>query len=278
MKNSLLVFVASLIAVTTVTTTQAEEDHMGIINFNVGSSPVGSELPQSVTLYGCNNMQFSTQVSWDGQNQVVRDVPRGFALSESGQEYFIGKYYIASPPAFRSPTNKKDPYIGLVTPDRFTFQGDLPAQIVNLDYNILQATYLKDVPVDFNYSEGGVPSCNTQNVTAIPINTECEDFPWKAGAKGASGIGQLNNNGGTAFLPFLDKGKNPLQCNVTLLDDVVLNHEVYFSSGQGLTKTINLTAFHNKSKTMKLVCVPREPDDIPVGCSVPESATMYLSE
>lgn len=249
---------------------QAQIPQSGFLNFNAGSSPVNSKSLQPVTLFGCNNTVFKTKIEWDARNQVIGDVPYGPHVSKSGKRYFVSKYYVASPPAFRSVTDKEDPYIGLVIPDRFVFRGGRPAQIVNLDYKILKPTFLQDIPVDFNYSKDDIPSCNSQKVTSIPINTVCKDFPWNIGAEGASGIGQLTNDGGTAFLPFLHKNKDPLNCDVTLLDDVLLDHEAYFLSNRKLTKTVSLTALYEKSQMMKLVCIPRAPDDIPAGCVAPE--------
>jgi len=269
MKHLLWVSIACMLLTAPVC---AEHGQTGLINVNVGDSPTGYTPPQPVTLFGCNNTVFKSSVSWGTKNQVVGDIPYGHAISDSGKPYFISQYYVASPPAYRGPDNKQYPFIGLVTPDRFIFKGERPAQIVDLDYRILRPTYLKDVPVDFNFKYNN-KTCNEQKVTAIPINTECKNFPWNIGALGASGIGQLSHDGGRAFLPFLGDNVDPLQCNVTLLDDVVLAHEVYFYSAEGLTKTINLTALEGASKKgeniMNLVCMPRAADDTPAGCAAP---------
>lgn len=251
-----------------------ESSQSGILNVNVGRSPTIDDVPQPVSLYGCNNTVVETQVYWDTQNQILGAIPYGSRMSESGKEYVVSKYYIASPPAWRTTKQienaaaKKDaqPFIGLVTPDNFTFTGSKPAQIVNFDYRILMPTYLEHVQVDFNWSEDEVLSCAEQGVTSIPINTECPNFPWRAGAEGASGIGLLNTDGSTAFLPTLKKHEDPLQCSVTLLNDIMLDHKVFFSTDEGLKETINLTQYQAESKTMKLVCVERLPEDIPAGC------------
>lgn len=259
-----------VLAAAMVSTIQINAQQPGFLNVSVGSSPTISDVPQPLTLFGCNNTQVNTDVFWDTQNQIVGDIPYGPGVSESGKAYFISKYYVASPPAWRGINNQKYPFIGLVTPDRFEFAGDNPAQILYLDYRILKPTYLKHLPVNFSYQEGELPSCEAQGVTSIPINTACADFPWRIGAKGASGIGELSDNGGTAFLPFLDKdGQEPLQCNVTLLDDILLSHEMFFMIDGLWSKTIDMTALHQQNGTMELVCVPREPQDIPAGCAAP---------
>ncbi len=251
-----------------------ESSQSGILNVNVGRSPAIEDVPQPVSLYGCNNTVVETQVFWNTQNQILGEIPYGSRMSDAGKEYVVSKYYIASPPAWRTTKQienaaaKKDaqPFIGLVTPDSFTFTGMKPAQIVNFDYRILMPTYLEHIQVDFNWSEDEVLSCAEQGVTAIPINTACPNFPWRAGAEGASGIGLLNTDGSTAFLPTLKKDEDPLQCSVTLLNDIMLDHKVFFSTDEGLKETINLTQYHAEKKTMNLVCVERLPDDIPAGC------------
>ncbi|WP_338292921.1 hypothetical protein [Planctobacterium marinum] len=251
-----------------------ETSQHGILNVDVGRSPTIDDVPQPVELYGCNNTVVATQVYWDTQNQVVGEIPYGLRISDSGKEYKVSKYYVVSPPAWRNKNQtenaaaKKEaqPFIGLVTPDNFTFKGNKPAQILNLDYRILMPTYLENVPVDFNYAEDEILSCAEQGVVSIPINTDCSDFPWRAGAEGASGIGVLNTSGSTAFLPTLKKNKEPLQCTTTLLHDIMLEHKVFFATEAGLTDTINLTQYHAEQKTMNLVCLPRAKNDVPAGC------------
>lgn len=270
-----LIFAAVMIA----TVAQAGGNHSGIINFDVGRSPGDNDLPQPVTLFGCNNTIFRALVNWEMPNQVFGDVTYGASVSKSGKKYFVAKYYIASPPAYLGSKYQGEVYLGLVTPDRFVFQGRRPAQIVNMDYQILKPISLKEVNVDFNYSGQGEPSCLSRNVTSIPINTACKDLPWKAGAEGASGIGHLKllNDSAQVFLPILNADtEQPAQCDVTLLDDVMLDHEVYFVSDGNKTnsrsKTVSLTKHYLERRDLKLICMPRKPSDIPAGCGpVPEN-------
>jgi hypothetical protein len=115
-------------------------------------------------------------------------------------------------------------------------------------------------------------SCREQHVEAIPINTECSDFPWRNGALGASGVGQLTADGGGAFVPSQKEKEEFLQCSVTLLDDVVLDAEVFFAlgdAGDRRTKSLNLTELLKSGGSMNLICVPRAPDDVPAGCRPP---------
>ena len=275
MQRRIWLFVAATFIATVV---QAQEDKSGLINFNIGKPPVDNYSPQPVTLFGCNNTIFKSEISWDTPNQVIGNIPYGHReskLKKSKKPYFISKYYVASPPSYPVGKNKNFGYLGLVTPDHFVFQGDRPAQIVNLDYRILESTYFGNIPVDFNYPKGPT-SCKGRGVTSIPLNIECKNLPWKNGAKGGSGIAHLkwDKDGSSTFLPFLDKNKkHPLQCSATLLDDVMLDHEVYFSFDNIQTKTVNLAneykRLHGTKQEIKLICVPRGPLDIPKGCAPP---------
>lgn len=242
----------------------AQTTTTGLVSFNTGRSPVEDSAVQKVSLFGCNNIQVNAELFWDSEGQVVGHIPYGPRESD-GKSYFLSKYYIASPPVFRH-LQKARPFIGLVIPDRFTFQGDRPAQIVNLDYRILEPTYLNPVAANFDYADDGLAPCKEQGVASIPINTECPDFPWRNGALGASGIGQLTADGSGAFVPSLKKNEDLLQCSVTLLDDVMLDVEVFFASDNGRTKTLNLTELLRTGGSMNLLCVPRKPGDIPAGC------------
>lgn len=261
----------------------------GILNFNVGESPTQTYPNQGITLFGCNGTQYKTDVAWDRRNQLKDNIPYGPRKNQNQKPYFLAKYYVASPPAFLDPNKKSDPHIGLVTPDRFTFKGEHPAQIIDLDYRILEQTPLIEIPVNFQHISNSLPSCEEQGVTSLPINTECDDFPWISGGLGAGGIGELAHTkkkhkqgknaekdlqSSSAFLPFIKsklsgEPNKPLNCQVTLLDDVVLEHKVYFDTESGLTKTINLTEYYKASKTMNLVCLPRSENDIPMGCKAP---------
>lgn len=251
----------------------AQDDTSGLVSFNTGRSPVEDSAVQGVSLFGCHNTQVDASLFWDTEGQVVGHIPYG-PRESNGKRYFLSKYYVASPPVFRHEPKKMPPFIGLVIPDRFTFQGERPAQIVNLDYRILEPTFLHLVNANFDYTVDGLASCRIQGVEAIPINTECSDFPWRNGALGASGIGQLTADGGAAFVPSQKENEEFLQCNVTLLDDVVLNAEVFFVSGEAgdrKTKSLNLTELLKSGGRMNLICIPRAPDDVPAGCRPPAS-------
>lgn len=242
----------------------------GIVNFNLGRSPIEDSPVQPVTLYGCNKV-VNSNLFWNTDNQIVGHIPYGKYVSKSKKPYYVSKYYIASPPAFRkgekSNSKKQQPYIGLVTPDSFTFHGEKPAQIVYFDYRILNPTYLTFVSVDYQHNNDKGETCEDLGVDLIPVNTTCADFPWRNGALGASGIGEITQKNNDIFLPLRKKGSLPLQCDVTILDDILLDFEIFFmSKNSGKTKTVSLTEYHKRNKELKLLCFPRGKNNIPSGC------------
>jgi len=138
---------------------------------------------------------------------------------------------------------------------------------VYFDYRILKPTYLKFIAADYSYTHPEGKSCKSLGVDAIPLNIQCSDFPWRNGALGASGIANITRENNKVFLPLLEKDSKPLQCSVSILDDIILDHDIYFSGNDNKkTKTINLTEYHHKSAQMKLMCFKRQPNDIPSGC------------
>lgn len=254
--------------------TIANAANTGVVSFNLGQSPVSDSPVQPVTLYGCNKT-VNTDLFWDAENQVVGNLPYGWHQSESGKRYYVSQYYMASPPVFRkelkSDSTKKPPYIGLVTPDTFVFKGEKPAQIVYFDYRILEPTYLTYVPVDYRYKNENGDSCTSLGVDLIPINTQCENFPWRNGSLGAAGIGDITEKSHRIFLPLKGEEEKALQCKATVLDDILLDHEVYFSGEGGeKKKTISLTDYHNRNNTIKLMCFRRPENVKPSGCLPPE--------
>lgn len=246
----------------------AKEAQPGIINFNLNRSPVTHASTQAVTLYGCNNTVVNTKLFWNAQNQILTNIPHGSYKSDTGKSYYVAKYYVLSPPVTRNSPSTQNPYVGLVTPDHFTFYGEKPAQIVDIDFRVFKSTYLHYIPVDFNYMHNG-KSCAGQHVNAILINIHCKDFPWINGAYGGSGIGIMTNTKSpSTFLPMLEKNKHPLQCEATIIDDIMLNTKAFFAlqDGKTITRTIDLTKQYKQSEPIKLVCMPRSPTDIPEGC------------
>lgn len=258
----------------------------GYVNFNLEPSPIGSDKRQEVSLYGCNTHITTTatigDLRWDTDNQVLPDVPHGYQ-QKGDQIYYVSKYYMASPPVFLAPPSdaKKPVIIGLVVPDRFTFYGEKPVQIVHLDYNILKPVFLSYVNVDYDYEEGEYPSCASQGVDLVPLNIQCADFAWLnteeapllREARGASGIAYIKNDSinSRIFLPHYEPGAGYLNCEITVLDDILPNHEVFFLTEDGPRKQLNLTEFYLKhplNEEVRLVCKARE--TLPEGCVEPK--------
>lgn len=257
------------------------------VNFNLGASPVPDPGTQEVTLFGCNTIVRKEKLVWDEKNQILEDVPYGFQEAEDGRIYYVSKYYMASPPVIQqteTKAQKKDStvHIGLVLPDRFTFFGEKPVQITHLDYTILEPVYLNFVNVDYHYDDGINPTCGELGVNLVPLNIQCDDFRWlnknaTAGirdAQGASGIARIYNKPQQhqVFLPSYRKEGDFLDCGLTILDDILLDHEVFFATEQGLVKSIDFTEFYEDSpvlnKDIKLACRVREIP--PAGCLEPE--------
>lgn len=243
----------------------------GLVNFNLDKSPVANSPVQPVMIFGCNQT-INTNLFWDTNNQIVGDIPYGHQQSDSKKNYFISKYYIASPPVYRhssnsKPSKQKPPYIGLVTPDNFTFTGEKPAQIVYFDYRVLKPTNLTFVEMDYHHKNENNQTCAKLGVDSIPVNTQCSDFPWRNGALGASGIGDITRESSKVFLPLVGEKNKPLNCTVTILDDIMLDHDVYFLDKDNKTvRTQSLTEYHQKNEGMKMVCYERAKTDIPINC------------
>lgn len=263
-----IIITLSILTLSFTTTISSAES--GIVNFNLGKSPVNDPPVQSATLLGCNTV-VNTDLFWNTDNQIVGNIPYGEQKTESGTPYHVNKYYVVSPPAFRKGSapnsDKQRPFIGLVTPDRFTFRGDKPAQIVYFDYRILKPTYLTHVQVDYSHKNNNGNSCTDLKVDLVPINTHCKDFQWRNGALGGAGIGTTTQANNKIFLPLEGEKKTPLHCEVTILDDILLEHKIHFVSSSGeKTKTADLTQYHKNNEQLKLVCETRPANALPPGC------------
>lgn len=260
------------------------------INFNMGNSTLKYKKHQKATLFGCNTTVFidstylndSTDLSWGKANQVASGIPCGRMVDKrTKKEYYVSKYYIASPPVFipgpDSLPEKNTLYdIGLVIPDEFDFVGDKPVQLVFMEYTILKPMYIEYFPVEFD------TSFKNRIDTIIPFKVECKDFPWLdtlsiSGAKGASGIGYLSyspKHKESLFLPYYyenkqatDSLKTYLDCEVSILNDILLNYEVFFKIDGKIHTTINLRDLRNGKKKIQLTRKSRK--DVPCGCKAP---------
>ena len=254
----------------------------GYVNFNLGSSPVNPSVRQPLTLLGCNTTlttghtywNDTANLQWGVSNQVLPGVPYGWR-NDGLSDYYVSKYYMASPPVFVDTSNHQDTvYIGLVLPDRFTFFGHTPVQIVHLDYTILERMYLHFIEINYDYFRWTNDfSCTDLGVDTIPMNIQCADFPWdpqglQVGGQGASGIAPVTKSNPAVFLPSAKANSDYLTCTLTALDDVMLYHEVYFDTPDGLSKTVSMNAAYEAQGDLNLVCFRRaEP---PAGCLPPK--------
>lgn len=261
------------------------ETNGGYLNFNLLEVPDSSLDRQEVSLYGCNTSISTRQLVWDNKKNLVRGVkdqvfpqiPYGYR-EEAGKSYYISKYYIASPPVMPKQKGYLPVDIGLVTPDNFTLFGEKPVQLVYLDYTILKPVYLNYVNANYGYDDGVHPTCDSLGLNLLPINIQCDDFDWKNkvetpiifNAKGASGVARMLNeeNQNRLFLPSKNAHTDYLNCTITILDDILLNHEVFFVKNDSLLKTISLTDYYTDSTMVgtdiQLSCRVRT--ELPAGC------------
>lgn len=259
----------------------------GFVSFNLGTSPVQPAQTQELSLFGCNtqistrglqNSDGSPMLTWNKDHQVMK-IPYGKA-SQNSKPYFVSKYYMASPPVMEILKNPTDTIanIGLVIPDRFTFFGEVPVQKVYLDYEILNKVYLNFIDLSYDIPNDSGKTCRSLGVDLIPLNIQCMDFPWDTvhsifGGKGASGIGRLRiDSSQKVFLLSKAKDKDFLNCSITILDDILLNHEVFIKHSDGTeSKSLNLTEFYTESDkkgVIPLVCYSRT--ELPEGCKEPK--------
>ncbi|KYG80356.1 hypothetical protein AWW67_09245 [Roseivirga seohaensis] len=247
------------------------EKTTGYVNFSLGETTLPHEKTQSLSLFGCNtNITIDSKLwngpkgfSWNKANQVLSGIPVGHQIDpKTNKPYYVAKYYIASPPVFKA-GGQNDPNtlydIGIVTPDNFVFDGKKPVQMVYLDYNVLKPMFIKYIEVKFD------SSFDNLGVDFIPFMVECNDFPWReangiSGAQGASGIGSLtkdSTNVARLFLPYYypydTEGSAPtnsmeeyLDCEVTLLNDILFHYEVFFIVNGEKRTSINLKTLQNE--------------------------------
>ena len=266
----------------------------GYINFNLGKSTLAHTKYQEVSLFGCNTSivlketALKKGLEWDTKNQVLAGIPQGYQVdSKTGETYYVSKYYIASPPVFKNTkgalSNPNTIYdIGIVTPDEFVFNGEKPVQAVYMDYNILKPMHIDYISVMYD------STFNNLGVSFVPFKVECKDFPWLnlegiENAKGASGIGSITKpktGDSKLFLPYYfsennTQVRNYLDCDVTILNDILFHYEVFFIVEGKRYSTINLKTYHEKfgNAKLKLGCEYRA--ELPCGCLPPEYKKPY---
>jgi len=293
---SLLLFCSIVIAQNTY-----QPDTTGYVNFNLGNTTLPHTEFQPVFLYGCNtnitiNNKFWYQpngLKWDQDNQVISGIPFGHQKDNNGEEFYVSKYYIASPPVIKKGTQGiNDPStlydIGLVIPDKFNLEGEKPMQIVHLDYNTLKLMHIRYIPIEFD------ASFEELGVDFVPFKVECNDFPWIAAnqvtdAKGASGIGALSRSATTnkdsLFLPYYypknaivnttPETKKYLDCKVTILNDILFHYEVFFLIDGVKHTSINLKDYTKKKQNQTITLYSEYRKELPCGCTEPKVQDPY---
>ena len=239
---------------------------------------------QPVELYACNNTSISYKVDWGSDNPIK--IPFG-PQAKDDREFFISKYYIASPPLPNKFVAKAPLILGVLSEDHFTLKK--PNQQVNIfmDYQLLKPIQLAFVPVNYISNKNEIPYCLEQNINKIPINIRCPAFKYTTYGKETTGksiglgkgIGQLariNKAGqltaeGQLFIPIDIKTKKALEhCTVEIVNDIILEHQIYFGTAESHKQKIDLTqayqAYKKSGKPVTLYCKARPENEPAAGC------------
>ena len=147
-----------------------------------------------------------------------------------------------------------------------------------MDYDVLKLVKIQYIPVNFDYS------FELMNIDVVPFVVECKDFPrLNSNVPGASGIGSLNRTSvhppPQLFLPYYMDELDPFQkefldCEVTILNDILFHHEIYFEIDGVITYSINLKDFYHQHKNdtnMAITMHCQHLDELPCGCKEPTS-------
>ncbi len=247
---------------------------------------------QPVQVFTCDNYQQTPTFSlcWDGStspscvntteaNENIND--HQFKYGQTG-DIFLTKYYLASPPAPLPSANGGPVVLGLLKPDdQFVLTENAEAIAINMDYTLLQAVYLSDITIDYKkgFNCTAIQSCN------IPVNTVCPIFPYDPSSGKKSGVGKGiglmskdDNSQGKIFLPFTDRAlEKPLQCHVSILNDIIKDYTVHFVEHDGKNKPtttdkINLTNAYIQQNTpgsdysLSVVYTKRNPGEYGARC------------
>ena len=259
---------------------QLIENKYGVVNFDLRTAPTPNYKRQEISLMGCNTevtsktrfFEGDTNLKWGVDNQIFNKVPFGLQ-TEGDRSYYVSKYYMASPPVMKLPYNGRQVNIGLVLPDQFNLYGESPAQMVRLDYSVLEPVFLNFIPVAYDRKEDS--TCSKLGVNLVPLVIECDDFNWRKDgptpdAKGASGVARIKNDSANrqVFLPSYDSSANYLNCNLRILDDIILKYDIHFLTEEGESKTVNMSQYYTDSRlegqAIQLVCRSRSVN--PPGC------------
>ena len=89
------------------------------VNFS-GVAPTQYENDkQPLSIYACNNTSIPHNIEWGKPN--LKKIPYGHQVKD-GKEYFISKYYIASPPLPNNFDADKPRILGVLSEDHFALE------------------------------------------------------------------------------------------------------------------------------------------------------------
>ncbi len=255
------------------------------INFT-GAAPQKYEGDkQPLSLFACNNTSIAHSIEWGKENPLT--VPFGRQVKE-GQEYFISKYYIASPPLPNKFVANHPLILGVLSEDHLVLDRTNQRVDVFMDYQLLKPIKLAFIPVNYTSNEREVKSCVDQNINKVPINIRCPEFNYTSHGQQTTGqstglgkgIGQLLRKTiagelttvGDLFIPLDLETEEALNgCTVEIVNDIILEHQVFFGSAAAHHEKIDLTkayhAYKQSKKHVNLYCKVRPVNEPAAGCN-----------
>jgi len=240
---------------------------------------------QPLSIYACNNTTISHSIKWGKKNH--KKIPFGHHRKD-GKEYFISKYYIASPPLPNKFVAKEPLILGVLSEDHFALENAKQNVNIFMNYRKLKPIHLAFIPVSYTNHETGSLDCIEQNINKIPINIRCPEFEYTDHEKKITGkstglgkgIGQLKRTEqggillteGDLFIPIDITTKKALQnCTVEIVNDIMLEHQIYFGTAEKHDQKIDLTGAYETyqltKEPMSLYCKARPENEPATGCN-----------
>lgn len=243
---------------------------------------------QPLSLYACNNTSIPYSIEWNKENSLK--IPYGLQVKD-GKEYFISKYYIASPPLPNRFAANTPLILGVLSEDHFNLEKANQKVDIFMDYKLLKPIQLAFIPVNYTSNNSENSFCIDHDINKIPINIRCPEFNYtkygkeKTGkSKGlGKGIGQLkrgkNTSGeltdkGQLFIPVekVNKTTKALEnCTVEIVNDILFEHQIYFGTAEKHHEKIDLTlaykTYKETGESVNLYCKARPEDEPAAGCN-----------
>ena len=262
------------------------------VSFTGEAPKIYQDHKQPLTMYACNDTTISHSIEWGKNNP--KTIP--FGPQNKGDEiFFISKYYIASPPLPNQFVADAPLILGVLSEDHFTLNNANQKVDIFMDYQLLKAIQLGFIPVNYASNEAmmsgeaNLSYCMKEQINKIPINIRCPEFNYteygkkttgKANGLG-KGIAQLarvkNKVGGLTtkgqlFIPLDVQTKEVLkECTVEILNDIILEHQIYFGTAEKYHEKIDLTQAYQTYKysgePVSLYCKARPNNEPAEGCN-----------